>query len=76
MSTENRSETAFPGGWRTIPEAVAYTRLSRSTLYGLMDRNQLAYTRVGRRRLIPMAALVELCSRNLVQPVQGREESV
>jgi excisionase family DNA binding protein len=63
MATENRPEET----WRTIPEACDYTRLSRSTLYGLMETGRLAYTRIGRRRLIPLSALVALCTKNLVQ---------
>jgi excisionase family DNA binding protein len=53
-------------GLRTIPEAQEFTRLSRSALYMLMERGELAYTRIGRRRLIPHRALVELAQRGLV----------
>jgi excisionase family DNA binding protein len=53
-------------GLRTVSEAQEYTRLSRSALYAMMERGELAYTRIGRRRLIPHRALVELAQRGLV----------
>jgi excisionase family DNA binding protein len=53
-------------GLRTIREAQDYTRLSRATLYSLMDKGELVYTTIGRRRLIPYQALVELAARKLV----------
>jgi len=36
------------------------------TLYLLMERGELAYTVIGRRRLIPHRALIELAARGLV----------
>jgi excisionase family DNA binding protein len=53
-------------GLRTVEEARAYTRLSRSALYALMERGELAYTKIGRRRLIPHRALLDLAQRGLV----------
>jgi excisionase family DNA binding protein len=53
-------------GLRTVEEAKEYTRLSRSALYALMERGELTYTKIGRRRLIPHMALVELAQRGLV----------
>jgi excisionase family DNA binding protein len=53
-------------GLRTIKEAQDYTRLSRATLYLLMEKGELVYTTIGRRRLIPYQALVELAARGLV----------
>jgi excisionase family DNA binding protein len=53
-------------GMDTVPEAVAYSGLGRSTLYALMERGELVYAKVGRRRLIPRRALAELMERSLV----------
>jgi excisionase family DNA binding protein len=53
---------------------MAFTRLSRSTLYSLMQAGELPYVVLGRRRLIPRAALVELARRGLVRR-DGRAES-
>jgi excisionase family DNA binding protein len=61
------SETEIvEGGLRTVKEAQAYTRLGRTTLYGLMERRELEFVKIGRRRLIPHRALVELAGRGLV----------
>ena len=63
---ENSKKALVDGGLQTIGEATAFTRLSRSALYGLMDRGELVYVKIGRRRLIPKQALVELAQRGLV----------
>jgi excisionase family DNA binding protein len=57
-------------GLRTVSEAAAFIRVSRSAIYGLMGSGELAYTKIGRRRLIPHRALVELAERGLV-PARG-----
>jgi excisionase family DNA binding protein len=44
----------------TIAEAGEYVRLSRTTLYGLMNDGLLAYVKIGKARRIPLAALVKL----------------
>lgn len=66
MSTPAESREIVGEGLRTVEEAREYTRLSRSALYSLMERGELAYTKIGRRRLIPHRALVELAQRGLV----------
>jgi excisionase family DNA binding protein len=61
------------GGLMTVAEAATFSRLSRSDLYARMERGELAYCKLGRRRLIPRKALVEMVERGLVvrqaQPV-------
>ncbi len=52
-------------GLSTVREATAYTRLSRAFLYHMMERGDLAYVKVGRRRLIPKRALFEFLLRGL-----------
>jgi excisionase family DNA binding protein len=47
-------------GAALIPEAQEFLRVSRTTLYGLMDNGELAYIKIGRSRRIPWAALVSL----------------
>jgi excisionase family DNA binding protein len=42
-----------------IHEAVRFSGLSRSTLYAAMDIGELAFVKIGRRRLLPRRALVE-----------------
>jgi excisionase family DNA binding protein len=53
-------------GLRTVDEAKEFLRLSRATLYSLMARGDLPFTTIGRRRLIPHRALIELAARKLV----------
>jgi excisionase family DNA binding protein len=53
-------------GLKTIREAVDFTRLSRSDLYSRMERGELPYTKIGRRRLIPHRALLDLAASGLV----------
>ncbi len=52
-------------GLMTIREAIAFLRLGRSTLYGLMERGDLPYACIGARRLIPRRALVDLAASHL-----------
>ena len=64
--SDGNMKALVDGGLQTIGEATAFTRLSRSALYGLMDRGELVYVKIGRRRLIPKHALVDLAQRGLV----------
>lgn len=48
----------------TIPEAAAYVRLSRTTLYALMNDGLLNYVKIRKARRIPLAALTALVERN------------
>ncbi len=70
MMLEDR-ETIVADGLMTVPEASAFLRLSRSTLYNLMDSGRLAYVRLigdGRRaaRRIPRKAVIALAAAHLV----------
>jgi excisionase family DNA binding protein len=49
-----------------IPRAAQLTGLSRSLLYQLMKRRELAFVKVGRRRLIAHDDLQSLISRHRV----------
>lgn len=53
-------------GLLSIEEAKTFSRLSRSDLYARMERGELSYVKLGRRRLIPRIALVEMAGRGLV----------
>ena len=52
-------------GLMTVREAAEFLRLSRSSVYALMDHGELAFVKLGRSRRIPRRALVELAARGL-----------
>jgi hypothetical protein len=54
------------GGLMTVPEAQEFSRLSRSDLYARMERGDLPYCKLGKRRMIPRRALVAMVHRGLV----------
>jgi len=65
------AEAIVADGLMTIPEAAIFLRLSRSTLYNLMDSGRLRYVRLvgnGRRaaRRIPRKAVIALAAAHLV----------
>jgi excisionase family DNA binding protein len=43
----------------TVDEAAEYLRVSRWTVYNLIRSHQLRTVKIGRRRLVTLAALVE-----------------
>ncbi len=69
--TPDEREIMVADGLMTVPEAGAFLRLSRSTLYNLMESGRLPYVRLGgdgRRaaRRIPRRAVVALAAAHLV----------
>lgn len=52
-------------GLVTVSEAAGFLRISRSTVYVLMDQGILAYAKIGRSRRIPKRALIELVASEL-----------
>ena len=52
-------------GLLTVRETAAFLRLSRSTIYSLMDAGDLVYAKLGRSRRIPRRAVIELAARQL-----------
>jgi hypothetical protein len=59
-------EDLVEDGLLTVSEAQEFSRLSRSDLYVRMKRGELAYCKLGNRRLIPRRALVRMAARGLV----------
>jgi excisionase family DNA binding protein len=60
-------EQLVADGSVVVGEAVRFTSLGRTTLYGLMERGELRYIKVGRRRLIPRAELKRLLAGGLME---------
>jgi excisionase family DNA binding protein len=65
-TAESPSQILVREGFAEVSEAQEYLKLSRSSVYGLMESGQLAYARFGRRRRIPWKALRDYAERNLV----------
>jgi hypothetical protein len=59
---EKHDET-WRDGALSIADAKAFSSLSRSELYRQMDRGLLAWSKLGRRRVIARRSLVELLER-------------
>lgn len=49
-----------------MPEAARLMGVKRTFIYELMGSGQLAFIKLGRRRLIPRRAITDLLGRNLV----------
>ena len=49
-------------GLATVPEAIEFLKVSRTTLYRLMDSGKLPYVSLGRCRRIPKRALTALAA--------------
>jgi hypothetical protein len=71
LLTESSTQDVLGDGTFNIEQAIAFSGLPRSNLYESMSRGELVYTKVGKRRLIPKRALIELMRRNLTSPSTG-----
>jgi excisionase family DNA binding protein len=65
MKTDKK-EKLLSEGVVTISEASRISGLGRTYLYTLMDRGELGYCKVGKRRLIPRAEITRLLASNWV----------
>ena len=61
MVTDNDA-ALVEDGLVTVSEAASFLRLSRSSLYVLMERGELAFVKIGRSRRIPRRALIALAA--------------
>lgn len=57
--SQNPERNAVPPVLYRVDEAAESLRLSRSVVYELIRSGQLRTVKVGRRRLVPVAALAE-----------------
>jgi excisionase family DNA binding protein len=53
-------------GLDRVGEVARFLKLSVSTVYGLMDRGELPFVKLGKSRRIPHRAVVELAATRLV----------
>ena len=63
--TEPVTEPIVADGLLTIKEAGAFLKVSRATIYTLMDSGDLPFVKIGRARRIPKRAVIEFAQRNL-----------
>jgi excisionase family DNA binding protein len=66
LARDSERAAVVEGGLLTVAEAQEFSRLSRSDLYARMERGELSYVKLGRRRLIPRRALLEMVKKGLV----------
>ncbi len=65
-------EALVSDGLLTVADAAAFLRVSRSSVYALMDRGELAYVKLGAARRIPKRALIALAAAHLQgEPPEG-----
>jgi len=67
MSDSTEREKVVAEGTVDIAEACRLTGLGRTFLYSLMDRGQLRYCKVGKRRLVPRCEINRLLAESLVE---------
>jgi excisionase family DNA binding protein len=60
------AECLVEEGTVDVSAACQFTGLGRTFLYLLMDRGELRYAKLGKRRLIPRAELVRLLAEAVV----------
>jgi excisionase family DNA binding protein len=53
-------------GLATVRDAEQFLNLSRATIYGLMDKGDLRYSKIGKSRRIPWDAILELVQKTTV----------
>jgi len=61
-----RRERLVERGLVTIAEAAEFLGVGRTLIYSLMEKGELPSCKLGKRRLIPKAALTALASERLV----------
>ena len=59
-------EAIVAEGSMGLPEFCAHTGLSRTHAYTLMDRGELRYLKIGKRRFVPRAEVTRLLREALV----------
>lgn len=59
-------EELVSDGLCTVKEAVEFWGVKKSLVYSLMERGEIPYVRIGRRRLIPRRFLIQFAAENLV----------
>jgi excisionase family DNA binding protein len=70
-ATVDPADELLAEGALEVPEASIFSGLTRTNLYEHMQRGELPFVKIGKRRLIPKRALVELLKKGLVMAGAG-----
>lgn len=60
----------------SVAEAAQVLGVGKTTLYALMERGELPFSKIGSRRLIRSVALEELIKINVIENTYSRERSL
>jgi excisionase family DNA binding protein len=63
------AKTLVADGVVSVNQAMQFTGLRRSYLHVLMNRGELRFVKLGKRRMLPRTELVRLLSSGLVEKV-------
>ena len=74
MTTISADQDLIADGLLSIQEAADFTCVSRTDIYARMNHGELRSVKIGRRRLIPKRALIDMISRNLVKEELTQQE--
>ncbi len=66
QTLESPNDVLVADGFAEVEQAQEYLRLSRSTIYAMMEAGELAYARFGRRRRIPWHTLRQYAAGQMV----------
>ena len=61
----NNNEQLVVDGLVSLRDAMAFLSIGRSTIYELMEKGMLPYSKIGRSRRIPKRALLRLAQATL-----------
>lgn len=62
----SHEEELVVNGLVTISDASVFLRLSKATIYQLMETGRLQYAKIGRSRRIPKKAILNLAQDSLI----------
>jgi hypothetical protein len=63
---QEHDESLFADGLFTVKEAVEFSKLCRTKLYGLMDAGRIIYAKIDGSRRIPKRALIKFLAGNAI----------
>jgi excisionase family DNA binding protein len=71
LGNQNMAEILVSDGLCTVKDATKFWGIKKTLVYSLMERGDVPYVRIGRRRLIPKKVLVNYAAKNLIVRKEG-----